>query len=68
MKEIKYEEHTFGPSETVVAILKKLNRMDLDFVQINKLLVLYNKLNGPDVQKPGNTVKIPILYKSEESQ
>lgn len=58
---MNYIEHTFGAKETIVAIIKLKNRMDLTPIQINKLLIRFNHLNGVEIPKPGQLVKIPLL-------
>ena len=57
---MKYTEHTFGPGETIVAIIKKKNRMDLTHREVDLLMTQYNVLNGAVVPTPGTTVRIPI--------
>ena len=53
--------HIFGPGETIVAIIRKENRMDLHKKEIKYLLEQYNMLNGQVIPRPGSKVHIPIL-------
>lgn len=53
--------HMFKPSETVEAILKKLNRHDVIGDELTELLREYKRINGDEVPRAGQTSLIPIL-------
>lgn len=57
----KYVEHKFGPNETIKAIIRRYNHLELTPIIQDKLLAEFNNVNGKHVPKVGQTVKIPIL-------
>lgn len=58
---LDYVEHTFGPGETVHAIIRKYNHMAMNSAILNTLSTKYNILNNNHVPHPGDKVKIPIF-------
>jgi len=58
---VEYKLHQFGSGETITAIIRKFNYMDMPISVINTLINEYNILNNNEVPKMGTTVKIPIL-------
>ena len=58
---MEYKLHQFGSGETITAIIRKFNYMDMPISVINTLINEYNILNNNEVPKMGTTVKIPIL-------
>jgi hypothetical protein len=58
---IDHIEHTFGPGETVHAIIRKYNHMAMSASILNMLSVKYNVLNNDQLPHPGDRVKIPIF-------
>lgn len=70
---INYTEHVFGANETIKAIIRKYNHMNMSGDLLDKLMVQYNELNNNQIPRPGQKVKIPLFvgfvgmkdYKSE---
>lgn len=58
---MEYKLHQFGSGETITAIIRKLNYMDMPTDVLNILIIEYNKLNDNKIPRLGETVKIPIL-------
>jgi len=58
---LDHVDHTFGPGETIRAIIRKLNQMAVDDYDLKMLVNEYNKLNKFVVPRPGDKVKIPIF-------
>lgn len=56
-----YVEHTFGPGETIRAIIRKKNHEAMTPQMLTILMNQYNELNGAEVPKLGEQVKIPIF-------
>lgn len=61
MSTYKYIDHRFGPSETIRAIIRRYNHLDITPAMQDKLIAEFNKINGEEVPKAGQTVKIPIF-------
>lgn len=62
---MKYIEHTFGPGQTVCAIIFLKNQHDLSDLEKDQLMDEFVKLNDNRVLRLGESVKIPILPKNE---
>jgi hypothetical protein len=58
---VQYKLHQFGSGETITAIIRKLNYMNMDSDTLNSLIIEYNKLNNNKIPYLGTIVKIPIL-------
>lgn len=53
--------HTFGPGETIRAIIRKYNHQNMKETLLQQLLEKYNQLNGTQVPRLGERVKIPLF-------
>jgi hypothetical protein len=58
---LEYIEHTFGPGETIQAIIRKYNHQAMTKSMLESLFIKYNELNGMVVPRPGQKVKIPLF-------
>ena len=64
---MKYVQHTFGPTETIDAIILLKNMHDLTYAESLDCIAWYNVLNEAKVPRQGEIVKIPILPRHEIS-
>jgi len=58
----KYVDHQFGPGETIMAVIKKINHQAMTELTAQKILDEYNRVNDGVVPHPGTKVKIPVLF------
>lgn len=63
---IKYLIHRFGPNETIHAVIKKYNRVDITKEQLQELVSDFNTLNSKSIPKVGTECKIPVKYRGNE--
>lgn len=57
----KTVSHRFGPSETIRAVVRKLNHQGMSSTMLDLMLEEFNKLNNNRVPKPGEVFEIPIF-------
>lgn len=57
---MKHIEHTFGPGETIQAVIRKYNRQNMPDAIVNELTVEYKNINEKHVPRVGDTAKIPV--------
>lgn len=62
---MKYIEHTFGPTETIDAIILLKNQHDMNASEELDMRSWYNALNNAKVPRQGETCNIPILARHE---
>lgn len=53
--------HTFGPHETIDAIVLLKNRHDMNAAESLDMRSWYNVMNNSEVPHQGDTRKIPVL-------
>lgn len=63
---MKYVWHTFGPKETIDAIIHLKNNHDRTYAEELHLRDVFNAMNGGTVPRQGDTCMIPILTRWEE--
>lgn len=62
---MKYVWHTFGPNQTIDAIIHLKNNHDRTYAEELHLRDVYNVMNGGVVPIQGDTCRIPILARWE---
>lgn len=62
---MKYIEHTFGPGQTVCAVIFLKNHHNLTNDEKDELVDEFIRLNDHKVLHLGESVKIPILPRNE---
>lgn len=54
-------EHQYGPGQTVSAVIKYYNDINMTPEEFDQVQIYYDNENNPGIKKPGDVVKIPIL-------
>lgn len=54
-------EHTFGPGQTIQAVLKYYNDNNMTSEELDQTRIFYLVENNEKVPKAGQKVKIPVL-------
>jgi len=58
---IRYVNHQFHPSHTVVAAVRLYNGLTITQEQVSLLLAQFNTLNPSIIPRIGSVAKIPLL-------
>ena len=57
--------HTLGPNDTIDAVLKRYNRMNVSLGELELLRREFSRLNGELPQRLGTTVVVPVIFEVE---
>ncbi len=58
---MNHTPHLFMPQETIHAIIKKYNTVQLTKEQLSKMMDWFNEENGNTVPRVGQRYQIPII-------
>lgn len=63
---LKAMNHMFMPGDTVQAVIKKFNLMDVSSEEMLELIERFKAINAEGAIKPGMKMLIPILQRLED--